>query len=96
MLVQDSNVSKVLTILHQAQIAAVMVTPCFVCRFRNETEGYACGGSGSLFRTDNGGKSWKRDRSTDNVPGNLYAVKFSEKGVGFILGNDGILLRYIA
>ena len=64
-------------------------------RFRNDNEGYACGGSGSLFRTDNGGKSWKRDRSTDQVAGNLYAIKFTEKGNGFILGNDGILLRYI-
>lgn len=64
-------------------------------RFRNDQEGYACGGSGSLFRTDNGGKSWKRDRSTDDVAGNLYAIKFAEKGNGFILGNDGILLRYI-
>lgn len=66
-----------------------------VCRFRNDQEGYACGGSGSLFRTDNGGKSWKRDRSTDQVAGNLYAIKFTEQGIGFILGNDGILLRYI-
>ena len=65
-------------------------------RFRNDQEGYACGGSGSLFRTDDGGKSWKRDRSTDQVAGNLYAIKFTEKGNGFILGNDGILLRYIA
>lgn len=64
--------------------------------FRSDQEGYACGGSGSLFRTDDGGKSWKRDRSTDQVAGNLYAIKFSEKGNGFILGNDGILLRYIA
>lgn len=48
-----------------------------------------------MFRTDNGGKSWKRDRSTDQVAGNLYAIKFTEKGIGFILGNDGILLRYI-
>ena len=48
-----------------------------------------------MFRTDDGGKSWKRDRSTDQVAGNLYAIKFSDKGNGFILGNDGILLRYI-
>ena len=71
-----------------------MVT-CVDCRFRSDQEGYACGGSGSLFRTDDGGKSWKRDRSTDQVAGNLYAIKFSENGNGFILGNDGILLRYI-
>ena len=58
--------------------------------------GFACGGSGSLFRTDDGGESWKRDRSADSVAGNLYAVEFNPNGSGFILGNDGILLRYIS
>ena len=37
---------------------------------------YACGGSGSLFKSEDGGKSWKRDRSTDDVAGNLYAIRF--------------------
>eukprot|EP00879_Flechtneria_rotunda_P015382 GHRR01016081.1.p1 GENE.GHRR01016081.1~~GHRR01016081.1.p1 ORF type:complete len:413 (+),score=126.39 GHRR01016081.1:306-1544(+) len=55
---------------------------------------YACGGSGSLFKSLDGGRSWKRDRSADNVAGNLYAIKFFNSR-GFILGNDGILLRYI-
>lgn len=55
---------------------------------------YACGGSGSLFKSTDGGKSWKRDKATDNVAGNLYAIKFFGAN-GFILGNDGILLRYI-
>ena len=41
------------------------------------------------------GKSWKRDRGTDNVAGNLYNVKFNSDDSGFILGNDGILLRYV-
>jgi photosystem II stability/assembly factor-like uncharacterized protein len=63
--------------------------------FNGSDEGYACGGSGSLYKTDDGGKTWKRDRSTDQVAGNLYAVTFSSNGNGFILGNDGILLRRI-
>ena len=67
-----------------------------VCRFRDKDLGFACGGSGSLYRTDDGGKSWKRDRSTDNIDGNLYAVKWGPAGQGFILGNAGILLRYIS
>ncbi|KAK9846585.1 hypothetical protein WJX81_007154 [Elliptochloris bilobata] len=57
--------------------------------------GYAAGGSGTLVKTDDGGRSWKRDRSTDEVAGNLYAIKWTKGGLGFILGNDGILLRYI-
>lgn len=81
-----------MTFLHLSLQLDSLVLPH---RFRNDQEGYACGGSGSLFRTDNGGKSWKRDRSTDQVAGNLYAIKFAEQGNGFILGNDGILLRYI-
>lgn len=59
-------------------------------------EAWACGGSGSLFFSDDGGKSWKRERGTDDVPGNLYDVTFSADGTkGFVLGNGGVLLRYI-
>ena len=56
--------------------------------------GFACGGSGSLFRTEDGGVTWRRDRAADGVAGNLYAVEWAGNA-GFILGNDGILLRYI-
>jgi photosystem II stability/assembly factor-like uncharacterized protein len=66
----------------------------YACSYLNADVAYACGGSGSLFKSVDGGKSWKRDKATDNVAGNLYAIKFF-KGNGFILGNDGILLRYI-
>lgn len=62
--------------------------------FRDKDTGYACGGSGSLFKTTDGGRSWKRDKATDNgVAGNLYAVKWTPGGGGFVLGNDAILLR---
>ena len=64
-------------------------------RYKDSQLAYACGGSGSLFKSADGGKSWKRDKATDNVAGNLYAIKFFPGGNGFILGNDGILLRYI-
>lgn len=71
-----------------------MPTLCWPCSFLNENVAYACGGSGSLFKSLDGGRSWKRDKATDNVAGNLYAIKFFSNN-GFILGNDGILLRYI-
>ena len=67
-----------------------------VCRFRTDAEVYACGGSGSLFKSLDGGKSFKRVKSLDQVPGNLYAVSFTNQSQGFILGNAGILLRYLA
>lgn len=62
--------------------------------FKDEKTAYACGGSGSLYRSEDGGKTWKRDRNTDDIAGNLYAIKFFNPSLGFVLGNDGILLRY--
>lgn len=79
-----SNKSVCKTVLHMG------------CRFRDASLGYACGGSGSLFKTSDGGDSWKRVRATDDVAGNLYAIKWQKNGAGYILGNDGILLRFIA
>ena len=50
-------------------------------RFKPGSElGYAAGGSGTLVKTDDGGRSWKRDRSTDEVAGNLYAIKWTKAG----------------
>lgn len=63
--------------------------------FRNENLAFACGGSGSLYKSEDSGKSWKRDKGGDDVPANLYAIKFFKGGQGFVLGNDAILLRYI-
>lgn len=53
------------------------------------------GGSGSVFYSNDAGKSWKRDGGTDDVAANLYNVKFNGEKSGFILGNDGVLLRYV-
>jgi len=52
-----------------------------VRRFKPGSElGFAAGGSGTLVKTDDGGRSWKRDRSTDEVAGNLYAIKWTKVG----------------
>lgn len=40
-----------------------------------QDEAWAAGGSGVLLRTNNGGKSWIRDKAADNIAANLYAVK---------------------
>lgn len=63
--------------------------------FKDASVAFACGGSGSLYKSEDGGKSWKRDKGGDEVPANLYAVKFFKEGQGFVLGNDAVLLRYI-
>jgi len=48
-------------------------------RFKPDSElGFAAGGSGTLVKTSDGGRSWKRDRSTDDVAGNLYAIKWTK------------------
>eukprot|EP00475_Leptophrys_vorax_P019856 TRINITY_DN27186_c0_g1_i1.p1 TRINITY_DN27186_c0_g1~~TRINITY_DN27186_c0_g1_i1.p1 ORF type:complete len:428 (+),score=24.17 TRINITY_DN27186_c0_g1_i1:59-1342(+) len=63
--------------------------------YKTTDEAWAAGGSGVLLKTTDGGKSWARDRGADNLAANLYSVKFIN-GTGFVLGNDGVLLRYIA
>ena len=63
-------------------------------KFANDSLGFACGGSGTLYKSLDGGKSWKRDRSTDDIAANLYEVKFTKGGNGFVLGNDAVLLRW--
>lgn len=54
---------------------------------------YAVGGGGSLFKSVDAGKTWKRDRTTDDIPANFYEVTFVRPNLGFVLGNDGVLLR---
>lgn len=63
--------------------------------FKNSTEAWAAGGSGNLFRSTDGGATWKRDKPVDKVPANLYSVAFFDDK-GFVLGNNNVLLRYIA
>ncbi|XP_004297743.1 PREDICTED: photosystem II stability/assembly factor HCF136, chloroplastic [Fragaria vesca subsp. vesca] len=63
--------------------------------YRSKDEAWAAGGSGILLRTTNGGKSWVRDKAADNIAANLYSVKFIDDNQGFVLGNDGVLLRYL-
>jgi photosystem II stability/assembly factor-like uncharacterized protein len=79
------------------ELCTEMHTMCHHTRYSTDPNvGFACGGSGSLFKTENGGKSWKRVKGVDRIAGNLYEVKFFKGNRGFVLGNDGILLRYIA
>lgn len=64
--------------------------------YKSAGEVWAAGGSGSLFVSTNQGESWKREKATDDLAANLYTVKFVNGGKnGFVLGNDGVLLRYL-
>ncbi|MCY7392521.1 MAG: photosystem II assembly protein, partial [Leptolyngbyaceae cyanobacterium CAN_BIN12] len=50
-------------------------------------------GSGNLIRSLDGGKTWEKDRFIENVPSNLYKIKFLNPDRGFIIG-QGSLLKY--
>lgn len=63
--------------------------------YRSQEEAWAAGGSGVLLKTVDGGKTWARDRVADDLAANLYSVKFTGEKQGFVLGNDGVLLRYL-
>ncbi|CAM9873046.1 unnamed protein product [Chrysoparadoxa australica] len=61
--------------------------------WKDEGEAWAVGGGGNLWKSTDGGKSFKFSRLSDKVTGNLYTIKFfGDKG--FALGSDGVLLRY--
>jgi len=61
--------------------------------WRSDKEVWAVGGGGTMYVSQDAGKTFKFDNSADDIPGNLYQIKFFEKS-GFVLGSDGVLLRY--
>ena len=54
--------------------------------------GWAVGGGGTIFGSKDGGATWQKDKSADDLPTNLYKIKFFGK-TGYILGSNGVLLR---
>ncbi|MFM7449694.1 MAG: photosynthesis system II assembly factor Ycf48 [Leptolyngbyaceae cyanobacterium] len=63
--------------------------------YRTPDEVWVAGGSGNLLRSLDGGKSWEKDRSVESVPSNLYRIVFLGPETGFILGQQGTILRYV-
>jgi len=59
-----------------------------------QNEVWAVGGSNTIYKSLDGGKSFSFDNSANNLPGNLYNVKFFEDGKGFALGSNGVLLKF--
>ncbi|GAB2209697.1 hypothetical protein Droror1_Dr00026919, partial [Drosera rotundifolia] len=54
-----------------------------------------CGGSGVPLRITKGGNTWTPDKAPDSIAANLYSIKFINDKTCFMLGNDGVLLRYL-
>jgi len=53
---------------------------------------WAVGGGGTIFASTDGGKTWNKDKVADDLPSNLYKIKFFGDE-GYILGSSGVLLK---
>lgn len=63
--------------------------------WRSPKEVWAVGGSNTMYVSMDGGKKFSFDKSANDIPGNLYNVKFFPKyNSGWALGSNGLLLRY--
>jgi len=63
--------------------------------YRTPDEIWVGGGSGNLLRSGDGGKTWEKDREIEEVAANLYKIVFLEPERGFIIGDRGVLLKYL-
>jgi photosystem II stability/assembly factor-like uncharacterized protein len=61
--------------------------------FQDQNRVWVTGGSSRLLYSEDGGKSWQREKFTENVGANLYRIYFFGDR-GFILGQAGTLLKY--
>jgi photosystem II stability/assembly factor-like uncharacterized protein len=64
--------------------------------YRTPEEVWVAGGSGNLLFSDDGGKTWQKDRFVEDVPSNLYRIKFFGPEKGFVIGQQGTLLKYVS
>mmetsp|Transcript_7486 Transcript_7486/g.18354 ORF Transcript_7486/g.18354 Transcript_7486/m.18354 type:complete len:414 (+) Transcript_7486:189-1430(+) len=65
--------------------------------WRNKKEVWAVGGSNTMYVSNDGGRNFSFDKSANDIPGNLYNVKFFKDfgNKGFALGSNGLLLKYV-
>jgi len=62
--------------------------------YRTPEEIWVAGGSGNLLVSHDNGQSWQKDRAVESVPSNLYRIVFINSDQGFVLGQNGVLLKY--
>ena len=64
--------------------------------WRTKDEVWAVGGSNTMYVSFDGGKKFAFDKSANEIPGNLYSVKFFKDfgNMGWALGSNGLLLHY--
>jgi photosystem II stability/assembly factor-like uncharacterized protein len=62
--------------------------------YRTPDEIWVAGGSGNLLCSFDGGKTWQKDRLVEDVPSNFYKIVFLSPQQGFIIGQQGVLLKY--
>jgi photosystem II stability/assembly factor-like uncharacterized protein len=63
--------------------------------FKNNEELWAACGGGILYKSINRGKTWEKEPGTEKIAGNLYKIKFFDSESGFVLGSNGVLLKYL-
>jgi photosystem II stability/assembly factor-like uncharacterized protein len=60
--------------------------------FRDENTGYIVGDKGLFWKTTDGGSHWQTIETNSNKT--FFDVKVTTKGLGFIAGKSGIILRF--
>jgi photosystem II stability/assembly factor-like uncharacterized protein len=62
--------------------------------FRTQDEVWVTGGGGNLLCSFDGGQTWYKDKAVNDVPSNFYRIVFAGSEKGFILGQQGTILKY--
>lgn len=62
--------------------------------YRTPEEIWVAGGSANLLVSSDAGATWQKDRDVEEVPSNFYKIRFFDGDRGFVLGQDGYLLKY--
>lgn len=62
--------------------------------YRNKDELWVACGGGTLYKSQDGGKTWEK-KENEKLAANLYKIKFFNPELGFALGSNGVLLKYL-